>query len=606
MKKKLYEYFWLVLLLTTTSYAQQSYYSDVDLNKTGLALKEELSSKITSTHTRSLSYSDVWNACKATDQNPDNANEVLLIYGYQDTTTGTYARRRNIHQNGGGSSDWNREHSYPKSVGIPNLGTSGPGADAHHLRASDVKLNNNRGSKKYAAGSGNAGNSNGGWYPGDEWKGDVARMMMYMYLRYGSRCLPSNVGIGSTANTPDNMIDLFLIWNAQDPPSAVEVQRNTYHENTSHSAAQGNRNPFIDNPRLATLIWGGQPAKDTWGIYGGSTPVSDTQAPTAPTNLSIGTITANSIVLNWSAATDNTAVTGYEVYQNSALVQTTTMTQHTAAGLTANTSYSFYVVATDAANNKSNSSAVIQATTSENNGGGSETPTGASCGTENFEETGATSSSYRSIGWTGDNGNQWFAEGARNDGDAEIATNKGLIINSDKEGQVSTTLGHNGIQSFTLTTQRVFSGGSGNLSIKINGNTVGTIPFSDQVQTTTIHDINIEGTVNLVIENKQSSRQRVAIDNLSWTCYQSSLSNNLKRKTPPFIRPNPIDNHQKLQIHNISSVIDSLTIYQTNGQIVFKADAPKNSLDLRFLSSGIYLLQLQVDGQVYYEKLIKK
>ena len=60
------------------------------------------------------------------------------------------------------------------------------------------------------------------------------------------------------------MIDLFLDWNAEDPVSNIEDTRNTYHENTSNTYAQGNRNPFIDNPYLATLIWGGTSAENRW------------------------------------------------------------------------------------------------------------------------------------------------------------------------------------------------------------------------------------------------------------------------------------------------------------------------------------------------------
>ena len=57
----------------------------------------------------------------------------------------------------------------------------------------------------------------------------------------------------------------------------------TYHENISNSAAQGNRNPFIDNPYLATRIWGGNSAEDRWNLY----KTTDTQAPTAPTNVTL-------------------------------------------------------------------------------------------------------------------------------------------------------------------------------------------------------------------------------------------------------------------------------------------------------------------------------
>jgi hypothetical protein len=127
-----------------------------------------------------------------------------------------------------------------------------------------VNRNSDRGSLKFGPGSGNSGNFGGAWYPGDEWKGDIARMMMYMYLHYGNQCLPRNVGVGNLVSTDNNMVDLFLQWNAEDPVSEFEDKRNTYLGNTDNFFAQGNRNPFIDNPYLATLIWGGTPAENRW------------------------------------------------------------------------------------------------------------------------------------------------------------------------------------------------------------------------------------------------------------------------------------------------------------------------------------------------------
>lgn len=265
-------YFLLFLGFTNFIFAQltppaelQSYYSNINFNQTGILLKTQLATKTNDKHVRDLTYSQVWRALKITDEDPNNSNNVLLVYGYNDSDgDSSNDRSRAKFLNGGGSGDWNREHVYAKSLGTPNLGTSGPGADAQMLRPSDVQRNSDRGSKKFAAGNGNSGNSNGGWYPGDEWKGDVARIVMYMYIHYGSRCLPNNVGIGSSASTPDNMISLFLQWNAEDPVSTIEIVRNQYHSNTNNTYAQGNRNPFIDNPYLATVIWGGPTAENRW------------------------------------------------------------------------------------------------------------------------------------------------------------------------------------------------------------------------------------------------------------------------------------------------------------------------------------------------------
>ncbi|MDX8552262.1 endonuclease [Tenacibaculum sp. 1B UA] len=237
------------------------YYKDVDFTLTGASLKDALATTIISTHTTNLSYTpDVWDVLKQSDLDLNDNSKVVLIYGYDDTD-GNYVtdRTRDKDMNGGNTGDWNREHVYPKALGNPNLGTSGAGADAHHLRPSDVRFNNDRSSKKFATSSGDAGDVSGNWYPGDEWKGDVARMIMYMYVRYGSQCLPKNVTVGSITTSDSNMVNLLLEWNAEDPVSDLEIQRNNVVANE-----QGNRNPFIDNPYLATVIWSGNEAENTW------------------------------------------------------------------------------------------------------------------------------------------------------------------------------------------------------------------------------------------------------------------------------------------------------------------------------------------------------
>lgn len=265
----------LTYLIAGQLIAQQSYYNDVDLWLTGLALRDELATKITNTHTHTLNYTDAREALKIVDLDPGQNTYVLLVYGFAPEVCPANPGNDNDHRRRnksdfGGSADceWNREHTYPKSLGTPELGTSGPGADAHMLRAADVQRNSERGSKKFRDGSGNSHTVNSDyWYPGDEWKGDMARMMMYMYLRYGDQCLPSNVGFGTTNTVDPNMINLFLEWNAEDPVSDYEVNRNNYLANAGNTYGQGNRNPFIDDPYLATRIWGGTPAEDIWGIY---------------------------------------------------------------------------------------------------------------------------------------------------------------------------------------------------------------------------------------------------------------------------------------------------------------------------------------------------
>jgi len=372
-----------VMTIWSVSFSQETYYNDVNLTLTGIQLKNELATKIIATHTRVLEYTssgpDVWDACRATDENPENTNEVILYYGWENNTdqdiTNDRTRDKNLQDSGGGESFvWNREHVFPKSLANPILDTDtpGPSTDAHHLRAADRTRNSTRNNRKYGRGSGNSdfssdtsgglgGSDTNAWYPGDEWKGDAARMIMYMYVRYGDVCLPSAVGVGSGEFTPDDMIDLFLTWNAEDPVSAIEIARNTYHENSSNYSAQGNRNPFIDNPYLATRIWGGTSAEDRWGIYTSS----DTEAPTTPTNVSLSNITLTSIAVSWTASTDNVEVSGYNVYVNDVLTAQTSnsITNATIANLNTNTTYSFTVIARDIINNLSSASDAVNGTT---------------------------------------------------------------------------------------------------------------------------------------------------------------------------------------------------------------------------------------------------
>ena len=352
--------------LIFNGFSQQSYYNDVDLDLTGSELKNALSTKITQTHTKFLQYTpDIWNASKVTDANPNNTDEVILIYGWEagndQDDTNDRTRSNSLQDNGSnGSFVWNREHVYPQSLGTPDITTSTiPGQDAHSLRPVDKPTNSSRGNKRFAEGSGNSGVSNDGWYPGDEWKGDVARMMMYMYVRYDDQCLPTNVGIGDSSLTQDAMIDLFLKWNVDDPVSAIEIARNEYHENRNNSAAQGNRNPFIDNPYLATIIWGGNDnAEDLWGISS-----DDDVNPSQPDNVVASNQTTTSIDIEWNPSEDNVGVTGYNIYIDNVLTFQTSNSSFQLIDLTPDTQYAIEIEARDLGNNKSEKSIVLNSST---------------------------------------------------------------------------------------------------------------------------------------------------------------------------------------------------------------------------------------------------
>ncbi|NVO11824.1 MAG: T9SS type A sorting domain-containing protein [Bacteroidales bacterium] len=91
--------------------------------------------------------------------------------------------------------------------------------------------------------------------------------------------------------------------------------------------------------------------------------INDTQAPTTPTNLAASNVAQTTLTLTWTASTDNVGVTGYDIYQNGSLLVNTASTTYNVTGLTASTSYSFYVKAKDAAGNASAASNTANATT---------------------------------------------------------------------------------------------------------------------------------------------------------------------------------------------------------------------------------------------------
>lgn len=259
--------YFFVLLFPFCCLAQiPTYYNSIDFNQTGNNLKTQLSTLITTTHTNELVYTpEVWDALEQSDLDPENTENVFLIYGYNDTDTDddndrTRDKDLSCHSTSCAGL-WVREHVFPRSLGTPNLEYEGAGSDAHHLRAIDYDMNNDRGNNKFADGSGDATVLPGGYfYPGDEWRGDVARMMMYSYLRYPTQCQALIVGSGNATYSTD-MPNIFLEWNEEDPVSQYEMNRNTVLQEM-----QGNRNPFIDNPYLATLIWNGPTAEDTWEL----------------------------------------------------------------------------------------------------------------------------------------------------------------------------------------------------------------------------------------------------------------------------------------------------------------------------------------------------
>jgi hypothetical protein len=209
-------------------------------------------------------YGDIIDILKKADQNPLNSNQVWLMYVEKPRS------KLDFQDTGINTGKWNREHIYPQSRGGYTDGTSsipdginvwlptnaddilaGHG-DAHHIRAEDgpensIRNNNDYGLTGYNGPSGTMGS----------WKGDVARAVFYMAIRYNALSVVNGDIPDTTVGQLGDLASL-LTWNTLDPSDDFEMNRNNYIYTW-----QVNRNPFIDYPDLANYIWGAKVGQ-TW------------------------------------------------------------------------------------------------------------------------------------------------------------------------------------------------------------------------------------------------------------------------------------------------------------------------------------------------------
>ena len=213
----------------------------------------------------SISYSQIWNAFWSTD----NKGNGVVWDMYSDRPNGTppYTYALGQDQCGSYNSEgdcYNREHSWPQSWF--NEQTT-PRTDMHHIFATDGFVNNKRGNYPFGevqsaswtsqngsklGSSKTPGYSGTVFEPIDAYKGDFARAIMYMSVRYYGE----DSGWGSSDMTSKSVIKpwaiaLLLRWNKQDPVSQKEIDRN----NAIYNDYQHNRNPFVDHPEYADMIW---------------------------------------------------------------------------------------------------------------------------------------------------------------------------------------------------------------------------------------------------------------------------------------------------------------------------------------------------------------
>ncbi|MGI9650180.1 endonuclease [Chryseobacterium sp. RLHN22] len=578
MRRILHSFLLTLITISALAQAPAGYYSTA--TGTGATLKSQLKAIITSGHIDN-GYNGLWTGYQTTDRDYyyENDGSILDIYSERPTAADPYNFTYNTNQCGNYSNEgdcYNREHIVPQSL----FDEASPMKnDIHFIRATDGKVNGMRsnypfgmvGSASYISQNGSKlGNSVSAGYSGtvfepiDEFKGDVARMIFYFVTRYENQLSGFNNGnmLGNSAYPGLQIWELnqLIAWHNLDPVSPAEVGRN----NASY-AYQGNRNPYIDNPNYVNLVW--------------ETQTPDNQPPTTPTNLVANNPTSSTVALSWTASTDNIGVAGYDVYANGVLKTTVSGTSATVQGLTSSTTYDFYVIAKDAAGNFSTQSNTATETTLAGTGGG------GTCGTEDFSNIPASSSSYTTRTWTNNN-ITWTATDARTD---QTITGKAITI---QNGSLTSSSVSGGIQTLTVTTQRKFGGTTSALNLEVNGTIVTTIPYSDNAITTTVN-VNISGNVVIKLINPVASN-RVAIDDLSWTC-ATSLSTVENSKDSGFsVYPNPVRNHELFIKGENLNKVSKAEIYDLSGKLIRNISNPfknSNKIDLHGLAKGVYILK---------------
>lgn len=306
----------LFLFFSTVSLAQiDAYYEGTD-SLFGDSLKLVLHDIIDDhkSYPYSSKSTDVWDILKVSDRDTSNAENVLLFY------TGWSVNAAQEYNKGKG---WNREHVWAKSRG--DFGTSkGAGTDCHHIRAADVSVNSARNNRWFAIADQayvdgkdttlcKTSNTQWIWEPRDEVKGDVARMLFYMVVRYEGENGEPDLELVNylpedklTKEPIYAILDVLIQWHLSDPVDSIErIRNNVVFE------YQGNRNPFIDHPEFVCRIW-----TESCAEYGENLPLK------TPKNVQSTNLTHQHATINWEEPTGGVSVNEYAVYLNGQLFTT--------------------------------------------------------------------------------------------------------------------------------------------------------------------------------------------------------------------------------------------------------------------------------------------
>ena len=250
---------------------KSDYYQVKNIEKlSGYQLKSELKRLIKSTH-NPQSYGALYSVYLKSDidRSYENDGSIMDIYSEKIKAADKYNYSTKSHLCGSYRQEGdcaNREHLFPQSIFEKKFPMK---ADFFHIFPTDGYVNNRRGHLPFGEVKNPTWTSSNGskvgpnaigkytaqvFEPIDEFKGDIARALLYFAIRYEDRVASWNSAmLNGTSNQVYSrwFLNILLKWHKQDPVSAHELRRNNYGQEF-----QGNRNPLIDFPQYATSIWG--------------------------------------------------------------------------------------------------------------------------------------------------------------------------------------------------------------------------------------------------------------------------------------------------------------------------------------------------------------
>ncbi len=325
-----------------------TYYDSVDATNS-TTLRNTLNPVIKD-HTRypySSTGTDAWDILNDADENPSNAAELLAVY------------KNDAYADGCSSGcSWNREHVWAKSYGFSVESGNGriPYTDCHHLHAANAGYNSTRSNKPFdlcpgcttyatvanngfGGGPGDVDKGSGGatscgntptsseiWEPWDHRKGDIARSMMYMDIRYEgitgvlggeqdliltdtlSQMMVETTTCGDGYQDPAylGLLSTLITWSDNDPPDSDEQRRND-----QVWCYQGNRNPFIDHPEWVDCLYLNSCSGSTTPVFGGIDSATDPDS-CAATGVDIAWTTPS----DWNDGCSSSCSRGFRVYRS--------------------------------------------------------------------------------------------------------------------------------------------------------------------------------------------------------------------------------------------------------------------------------------------------